>query len=69
MNFRQATLKGIRDDILKSTMVITLELERNPENIRLCEELSHYKPTKTTSGYMDVNFEPHQLPLFHKESE
>jgi len=67
MIFNNAILKSIRDDILKNTIVISIELERSPENIDLCESLSEYKPTDNSAGYMNVNFEPKQLPLFNKE--
>ncbi len=63
MKIEQMVLKGIKDDILKNQIVISMELERTPENIRLCEELSQYKPTENSSGYMIVTFEPRQLPL------
>lgn len=63
MIFKQLTLKGMKVDILKNTIVISMELERTPENIRLCEELSLYKPTKTSSGEMTGTFQPNQLPL------
>lgn len=63
MIIKQLALTGIKDDILKNTIVINMELERTPENIRLCEELSQYKPTKDSAGYMTVTFEPRQLPL------
>jgi hypothetical protein len=64
MLFRNLILTGIRDDILKSKIVISLELERTPENIKLCEELSLYAPTKDSSGRMTATFEPNQPPLF-----
>lgn len=61
MKIEQMVLKGIKDDILKNQIVITMELDRTPENIRLCEDLSTYKPTESSSGLMDVTFEPRQL--------
>jgi len=57
-------LKGIKDDILNNQIVINLELNRTPENIRLCEDLSQYKPTKDSSGYMTVTFAPRQITLW-----
>ena len=63
MKIEQMILKGIKDDILKNQIVISMELDRTPENIRLCEELSQYKPTENSSGQMTVTFEPRQLPL------
>ena len=67
MIIRQLALKGIKDDILKDTITITMELERTPGNIKLCEELSQYKPTQDSAGYMNVTFEPNQLPLFKEQ--
>lgn len=64
MIFKKLSLKGMKVDILKNTIVISMELERTPENIRLCEELSLYKPTRDSAGYMTGTFEPNQLPIF-----
>jgi hypothetical protein len=63
MKIEYLVLKAIKDDILKNNISISMELERTPANIKLCEELSQYKPTNDSSGYMTVTFEPRQLPL------
>ncbi|MFC2065254.1 hypothetical protein ACFLXB_09195 [Chloroflexota bacterium] len=64
MIFRHAQLKSIRDDIIKSNIVISFEVDRSKETLQICEELRVYAPDQSNVQALSISITPQQLPMF-----
>jgi hypothetical protein len=42
MKYSKAVITAIRDDLIKSKIVINFEVDRDPENLEISEDLAQY---------------------------
>ncbi len=61
MKFSQVQIKAIKNDIVKGTITISLELGADSETLKTAERLSKY--ADKDAGHVDVEITPAQLPL------
>ncbi len=59
MIYHAAKITAIRDDLVKSKIVISVEVERDVENLETAEHLAQY-----SGQFIEVTFAPRQLPMF-----
>ena len=63
MLFKDVTLKSIKGDMIKSSIILTFTVDQTEENLKLCDQLRSHAPTKDETPYLDIDVFPHQLPL------
>ena len=61
MKFANATIKAIRNDIVKGTISVTFELTASDQTLKVAEQLSKY--ADKDAGHVAVEVTPAQLPL------
>jgi len=62
MNFKNAIVNSIRDDVVKHKIVITIEIDRNKSTLPVAEELSLYAGKDPQD--VEVVITPRQIRLF-----
>ena len=62
MNYKIATINSIKDDVIKNKILITIEVSRDRDNLKVAEELATYCGADAQD--MEVTFAPRQISLF-----
>ena len=67
MNYKNVIVTSIKDDVIKHKIVITVEVDRQKDNLRVAEELSIYCGKDPQN--MEVVFTPYQIKLFPSDEK
>ena len=67
MNFKNAIVNSIRDDIVKHKILITVEIDRNELTLSVAEELSLYAGKDPQD--VEVVITPRQIRLFPSKED